>query len=451
MLMALFSVINPIAILSPEDPTENAVISAYITHNPIRIEGNAGFVGPNASTGISYGSGTVTDPFIIEGWEISSTYKNGIDIKNSDVHFVIRNCFINWGAYPFKGIYLQNCSNGTIEDNSCFKNCYAINLEMSNNISVNDNNCSSCSGLSILLLSSDNNSIYNNNCYGDESNGIHLDQSDHNIIDNNNCSENGGGIWLESSAGNAVRNNTCNSNIGSGILLFSSSNNSIHHNNCSDQGNGIFLSSSTDNTVDGNTCNSNNFNGIACVYASTDNILCNNNCSKNDIGIEFYSTTNDNSRNMVYDNSILNSTRYGIKIGFGSDNMIWNNTFIDNNGAANLYDPSHIQADDHGTSNQWNSANGYGNYWCDWTSPDNNTPYGRVDSPYKIDGNASAKDYYPLTAPRILDSPYVPSSNDLLIPILAIAVIITIAVIFASFIVLKKHKEKKVEPPTLNQ
>jgi hypothetical protein len=39
---------------------------------------------------------------------------------------------------------------------------------------------------------------------------------------------------------------------------------------------------------------------------------------------------------------------------------------------------------------------GYGNYWYDWTSPDNNSD-GIVDSPYgPLDGGANVKDNYPL-------------------------------------------------------
>jgi len=80
---------------------------------------------------------------------------------------------------------------------------------------------------------------------------------------------------------------------------------------------------------------------------------------------------------------------------------------MDNNGASSTYDPSHIQASDDGTANWWNSTEGYGNYWSDWTAPDVNPPYGIVDEPYNISGSAGAKDFYPLTWPPglILTSP----------------------------------------------
>ncbi len=55
-----------------------------------------------------------------------------------------------------------------------------------------------------------------------------------------------------------------------------------------------------------------------------------------------------------------------------------------------------FQAWDDGTDNWWNSSDGYGNYWSDWTTPDYNMD-GIVDFPYNISGNAGAKDYYPRT------------------------------------------------------
>ena len=79
-----------------------------------------------------------------------------------------------------------------------------------------------------------------------------------------------------------------------------------------------------------------------------------------------------------------------------SSNIVFNNTFIGNNGAGSTYNSSHVQACDDGTNNWWNSTDGYGNYWSDWTSPDVDMN-GIVDVPYVLDGGSGAKDYYPLT------------------------------------------------------
>lgn len=101
-------------------------------------------------------------------------------------------------------------------------------------------------------------------------------------------------------------------------------------------------------------------------------------------------------------NLICNNVGYGVFISSGSNNRIWNNTFVGNRGAGSAYSPAHVQAYDDGI-NWWNSSDtphGYGNYWGDWQSPDNVPPYGIVDSPYNVGGSAGAKDFYPLTTPQ---------------------------------------------------
>ena len=89
-------------------------------------------------------------------------------------------------------------------------------------------------------------------------------------------------------------------------------------------------------------------------------------------------------------------------------NIIFNNTFVDNNGAGSIYDLNHIQAIDDGTNNWWNSSTyEHGNYWSDWTTPDNFPPWGIVDVPYNISGSAGAKDYYPQTTAPIIPEPSI--------------------------------------------
>jgi len=107
------------------------------------------------------------------------------------------------------------------------------------------------------------------------------------------------------------------------------------------------------------------------------------------------------------------------------DNRIWNNTFAGNKGATDTYDSSRVQACDNGTSNWWNSTDGYGNYWSDWTTPDAIPPWGVVDHPYLLDGSAGAEDYYPLTT-----TPSEPIPEFGMVPfvvmVLLVAIVLTI-------------------------
>jgi parallel beta-helix repeat protein len=206
------------------------------------------------------------------------------------------------------------------------------------------------------------------------------------VIENQNLSGASVGIAIEFCRNCTISNNTCNSNNYFGIFLGLSSNNTLTNNTCSGCWYGVQLSGSID-------------------FGSNNNTLTDNNFSKNDFGIDITSA----SDNAMSWNRICNNSGYGIFLTSpGADrNMIWNNTFIGNNGAGSSYNPSHVQAYDSGTYNHWNvsgSPHGYGNYWSDWKTPDHIAPFGIVDNPYNISGSAGAKDYFPL-ALNDLDPP----------------------------------------------
>ena len=108
----------------------------YVIHAAIEIGSDSEF---NASNGVSSGSGSKLDPFIIDGLNITVDTGHGLYVHNTTAYFVIRNCWINTGgiwSYPDKsGIHLQNTSQGTaiIENNYCTESYYGISFTSSNN------------------------------------------------------------------------------------------------------------------------------------------------------------------------------------------------------------------------------------------------------------------------------------------------------------------------------
>ncbi len=349
----------------PRELTHNnpAPVRALATtpHDPILIDGNAGFT--NAS-GVVSGSGTAFDPYMIADWDINASTAIGISIQSTDAYFTIRNCHIYGGlfAQPFvfyDGISLSNCVNGILESNNC-----------------SQGNCG------ISLYSSSNNTLVNNNCSGnfDYYNqwssrlGILLDSSSYNTLCDNNCSNNEEGIRAYSSSYNTLRENNCSSNNVTGIALEVNSNH---------------------NTLRDNTCNSNRGYGVVITFSSNDNAVSNSSCSLNNGAGMYFSFSSNN--NEISSNQVFGNGWYGEYVWSGSGNRFWNNTITNNNGAGSAYDPNHVQAFDR-TGNWWNSTDGYGNFWGDWTTPDLVPPFGIVDLPYDISGDAGAKDYYPLTS-----------------------------------------------------
>lgn len=231
----------------------------------------------------------------------------------------------------------------------------------------------------ISLYSSSGNVVSDNNCANNIEYGIYLSSSNSNILSNNDCSSNWGGIELFRSSSNSLVNNDC-SNCGESVKLYSSSYNNIDSNNCSDSDYGLMIEySSNDNTLDNNTCRSNSYNGIYLISSSNNLMLRNRICNDVHEGVYIFSPSSANNR-------------------------IWNNTFISNNAAGAVYDPSHAQAYDAGTNNWWNTSGifyCYGNYWSDWLVPDVVSPWGIVDNPYHIGGGGGGRDCYPLTGAAV--------------------------------------------------
>lgn len=291
------------------------------------------------------------------------THANGVvsGSGNASDPYIIANWDINESNSV--GIYIENTDARFI-----IRNCQIIG---------------SLYGISGILLVNCINGILENNTLLHGAQGISLVRSNNNTLSNNSCSSCGVGIYLDQSCNNTLTNNNCSSNHYDGIGLTQWCDN---------------------NMLTNNTCTLNGADGVS-LFSSSSNTLANNNCSSNgNYGIELNSTSNDSNDNEISWNQISNNGGCGVDISSssGSNNRIFDNAFIGNNGATGTYTASHAQARDDGTHNLWNYTYVYswdepGNYWSDWTKPDAVPPQHIVDLPYIIAGSAGAKDYNPLT------------------------------------------------------
>jgi len=96
---------------------------AHAPHAPIFIPTDASFSPEN---GVTSGSGTPSDPFIIEGWEIDAATGNGIEVRGTTADFVIRNVFVHSGGIGHVGILLADVDNATVEDTLVRTSIYGI-------------------------------------------------------------------------------------------------------------------------------------------------------------------------------------------------------------------------------------------------------------------------------------------------------------------------------------
>jgi len=231
------------SVLAFQAAQASASPSGYTPHAPIFITSNDNFViGQN---GVTSGSGTGLDPYIIENWVIEASSANGIYIENTTKYFIIRNCLVENGGYSYQGILLHNVVNGKIENNTCRNNGWGILLNFSSNGNLTNNTCENNSYGGIDLFSSSNENLTNNTCENNAGNGIQLGpSSNNNILTNNTCGSNSYGIYLFFSSNDILTNNTCENN-NYGIHLDGDSNNDIlTYNTCENNSYGIYLADS---------------------------------------------------------------------------------------------------------------------------------------------------------------------------------------------------------------
>jgi len=330
--------------------------STLTPHAPIFIDDDSDFTPEN---GVTSGSGTAHDPYIIENWDINSTAEDCIHISNTRSHFVVRNVLLHDSDQMSNdGIAFSNVTSGRIEDSTIVLLRWGIRLVIcSNNVVIRNN--ASDNAISVYLVTSKDNEVIDNSLSGNI-NGIYLQASSNINIEANNITSSGTGIWIESSSENNITRNIVTYSTGSGLLLY--------------QGGGW-------NNIVGNILSSND-NGItvAVGYSSSyHNFIALNNITLNrGIGISLRG-----SYNTIIFNTIQLNRYGGMQIVESNGNAFYNNNFVNNTCQAVSYNSF---------NNVWD--NGVeGNYWSNYTGTDFDHD-GIGNSWHEID--ASNIDHYPL-------------------------------------------------------
>lgn len=320
---------------------------AYTDHLPIDINMDADF-GPSGYNFTGYGN--ETHPYLIEGYNITSSTGNLIDISGTTVNFCVQNNWLNGIDKNSYGIYLSNVINGTIDTNQVL-NCHSgIRIFSSSNTTVKNNNVSLNDQYGIFLLQSGNISILENSVYNNPNTGIYLYGSENSTIMHNHAFINGAGIFLSYlSNNNSVLNNYLYNNTGRGIRVYDSHDSTIKNNDIRASGIGIIFESSSNATIFNNSFFSDLINGINLDSTSNDTIVS-------------WNSFQEGASSNAYDDGNRNNFTY--------------------------------------------------NYWDIWVSPD--VDYnGLVDHPYPINGIAANTDPFPRTHPYLFHDPiYINDNTD---------------------------------------
>ncbi|MHA1303071.1 MAG: NosD domain-containing protein, partial [Candidatus Heimdallarchaeaceae archaeon] len=347
--------------LNKENINTRSPFLTLTAHEPIEIASDGDF-------DIFPGAGTPDDPYIIEGFTITTTSYYGIYIHDTTKYFIVRNCFVDAAN---TGIYINNTTDGTatIVNNTCSNNWYGISLWYSDSATLTNNTCSNNGYSGISLWYSDSATLTNNTCSNNNNYGIYLWYSyNATLVDNTFLNDGlhilGGldtflsysisnnyvngkllgyfinindiiiddpiygqlfiingtnvtiknqvltntsiGITVMYSQAINITNNTCINNNWYDIWLYSSDSATLTDNTCSNNNYcGIWLYSSDSATLTDNTCSNNNYYGI-WLYSSDSATLTNNTCSNNSYGISLCYSNSPT----LFDNIFLNDGLY---------------------------------------------------------------------------------------------------------------------------------------------
>src|SRR2546430_8009151 len=143
------SIVMPVVLLITSFVLLNPILPRAVasqSHSSILIVGNAEFTPANGVTG---GTGTASDPYVIQGWNINMCWQcpyYGIEVANTTAYFRIFNVTVSSliTAQPATDILLKNATNGRI-DNSVVQDesilcCGGIIVDSSRNVVLNANN-----------------------------------------------------------------------------------------------------------------------------------------------------------------------------------------------------------------------------------------------------------------------------------------------------------------------
>jgi parallel beta-helix repeat protein len=270
--------------------------SSLQPHSPIVIRGNLGFTSGN---GVTAGSGILTDPFVIRGWNINASSVNGITVANTTVYFRIESVSVHDGT---RGIFLANATHSVIQNSNVESNQVGVLLESSPNDTISND-----------LFSYNYQAIVSNNSKGVV------------ILDNTLTFQkyNYESISLNSSPDSVIRGNYLSQNWGAGIVIAASPNVQISYNNASSNlGTGIYMRQSSGGRISNNNVTK-DYTGID-VYSSPNSTISSNIVSWNGVGLLMDLQSNDT----VSNNSFTFDT-VGIRSGVSGSNVtIQGNRFV---------------------------------------------------------------------------------------------------------------------------
>jgi len=290
---------------------------------PILIDADTDF---DADHGVVGGSGIVSDPYVIEGWEINASLNcperpcAGITVRNVNASFVIRNVNIGGGPYD-SGIRLSTVKNARLEGVSVAFSGDGISVTVATNVTILASVVVGC-GQGIHVTESHDVRVYAGNVSHGSQGIVAEDSSDISLINSVLNGNNANGLLFMNVTNGKVEGNTITETGFRGIALFDSSGIVANRNRIVGSGEDcLYVAHGMGASIIENEVSNCAWDGIS-VYGSDENIVKGNFVAKTPSGVVLY----DSSGNVLLSNNVTD-TGWGITVSSDSDaNFVLGNT-----------------------------------------------------------------------------------------------------------------------------
>jgi parallel beta-helix repeat protein len=344
MMIAAAFVPSGMAVMSEDEPGIASEGEAALLASVIRVDSEAELA-ELVSSGTASGSGTIADPYVIDGLEIDAAGQGAaIYIGNTTSYLRISNCTLYGASYKTEhfanggGIILYRVQNATVENNAITSSHHGAYGEYALNIVFNGNTISAVNFYGIAISSSDlcvigSNDVTTSNSGVSITNGEDCEVRDNLLSGNSNS-----GVRVDTSSNILVENNTCDNDGMSGISISNSDHLSVLDNSCVGSRRGVSMWSSSLNLIEGNVINSSTEYGIM-ADSSHQNRFANNTVL---LSYDYGFFLSYSSNNLLEGNNVSDHDRYyGVYLLLGTGNMLLNNTFLRDSTGIHMFRTSH--------------------------------------------------------------------------------------------------------------
>src|SRR2546427_2480277 len=205
LALAMFALLSAITVTAAPTPIAGRSLTP---HTPILIDSDANF---SAAKGATSGDGSAGNPYVIEGWDINAANGDGVFLRSTTAHVILRNLSVHDGGPTYVGILILYASNVTIQHVNATSSSQGIYVVRGADVTVYASNGSTAQGGGIGVTTSTRVLVDDNDAWFSEF-GIWVNGSTSVAVSNNRLHRNWRGVFVTNSPSISISDNDMEDN-----------------------------------------------------------------------------------------------------------------------------------------------------------------------------------------------------------------------------------------------